>query len=179
MVNIVNYTYNIFVKVSSWMSYTEFVATMFPNLDKLSLSAAIRCVISHSKKSVLLLVDELMNSGGKKQGMDRIKGVIYQIGACLNSIPNLNVVTTTLNESAFSNENYYAHPVEWIKLPPAGLIESKSLFGDDANKSKALAQCISDCDGHFLSLETLKLLWDEVGRKGITFYELIRLLAVK
>lgn len=62
------------------MQFKDFVAQMRPLFKELSLALAIECIMAHSGKGVLLLIDEIMKSGGIKEDKDLINGAVTQIG---------------------------------------------------------------------------------------------------
>ncbi len=157
------------------MQFKDFVVHMRPLFKELSLATAIECVMEHSGKGMLLLVDELMKSGGGLEDKDLIKGKVSEIGKCLDTLTTrFNVVVTTLNMLATDKETKSGRKIGWIKLAPPTLDEALSLFGEDAIKSPILRQCISDCNGHHRSLETLKLVWDECKAKDYSYTMLIQ-----
>jgi len=158
------------------ISFAEFCTWMAPVFPFLHLTVAVKCVMLHSQKEgVLLLVDEVMKFEGKEVTVQK---VVRRIGACLDLLPTFNTVVTTLHKVAFIGEiQKTGRLIKWITLPPAKLMESKSLFGRAAIDNCGLAQCISDCNGHFRSLETLKVVWDKEGCPGISYSSLINKLA--
>jgi hypothetical protein len=158
------------------MLFNNFVAELHP-LSKLNLSVAITCIMKHSNKGVLLLVDEIMKPGGEKEDFDMINGRVSEIGKCLDTlITQFNVILTTLNMLATEKETKSGQLIRWITLTPPKLDDAISLFGDDAIYSPILRQCIADCNGHHRSLETLKGVWDEYKEKRYTYPMLIQQL---
>ena len=142
------------------MDFEDFVDQMRPLPNGLDLTVAIQCIMEHSDKGVLLLVDEIMKSGGVVEDILLIHEKVSQIGNCLNILATkFNVVLTTLNMQAMRIEG--SRKIGWIKLAPPTLEEATSLFGSDAAHSSILRRCIVDCNGHYHSLETLKVVWDE------------------
>jgi hypothetical protein len=149
------------------------VVQMRPLFKELTLTMAIRCIMEHSGKGVLLLLDKLMKSGGGKEDKFLIEEKVSEIGKCLDTLTTrFNVVVTTLNMLATDKES--GRKIVWIKLAPPTLDEALSLFGEDALKFRILQQCISDCNGHHRSLETLKLVWDECKEKDYSYTMLIQ-----
>jgi hypothetical protein len=132
------------------MPFNYFVDAMDPILDRLSLAVAIDCIMLHSGKGVLLLVDEVMKH-------DQPEKIVSAVTVCLDTLSvHFNAVITTLNEIAFHLETLSGRIIIWIELPPATLADAVSLF--DGDHSFALLQCIADCNGHFRSLEVLKVM---------------------
>jgi hypothetical protein len=82
------------------LAFDTFVDLMKPLFDQLSLPLAIHCVTKHSRKGVLLLVDEVTKSAC---GDNTVCNTILQIGNCLNtfSATQFNTVVTTLDPTAF------------------------------------------------------------------------------
>ncbi len=161
--------------IDDTMQFKDFVAQMHALANRLSLAIAIECVMEHSGKGVLLLTDELMKSGGDLKNTALIKGKVSQIGKCLDTLTTcFNAVVTTLNMVATDDETDSGRKTPLIHLSPPTLEEALSMFGEDAGKSPILRQCISDCNGHHRSLETLKLVWDECKEKGYSYTMLIQ-----
>ena len=80
------------------MPFQDFVDALDPVLGQLKLQCAIECVMTHSGKGVLLLVDEIM----KHKKADKI---VSAIGACLDTLSTqFNAIITTLNSVAFTTE---------------------------------------------------------------------------
>jgi hypothetical protein len=159
------------------MLFSDFVVQMqmHPLFAKLDLEMAIRCIMEHSNKGVLLLVDEIMKSGGDMDDNNLIKGKVTEIGKCLDTLTTrFNVVLTTLNTLATKKETSSGRFIDWITLAPPTLPEAVSLFGEDAVQSPVLRQCIADCNGHHRSLETLKVVWDEYKEKQYSYPMLIQ-----
>lgn len=155
--------------------FEDFVVQMRPLFKELTLTMAIRCITDHSSKGVLLLVDELMKSGGGKEDKVLIEEKVSEIGKCLDTLTTrFNVVVSTLNMLATDKETKSGRKIIWIKLAPPTLDEALSLFGEDALKFPILRQCISDCNGHHRSLETLKLVWDKCKEKDYSYTMLIQ-----
>jgi hypothetical protein len=153
------------------MQFKDFIAQMQPLLEGLDLMVAIECIMEHSKKGVLLLVDEIMKSGGDGN-LKLIRGRVSDIGNCLSMLPiDFNAILTTLNIIATKDDS--GRPIEWIALPPATLEEAMSLFGEDA-MDPILRQCIADCNGHHRSLETLKVVWEKNKLRRLTYPMLIQ-----
>lgn len=156
------------------MPFKDFVAQMGWWFNQLTLEVAIECIILHSKKGVLLLVDEIMKSGGEKDDLDLINGKVSQIGSCLDTLTTqFNTVLTTLNMLATEKETKYGRLIAWITLAPLTLYEATSLFGD-VSHFPILRQCIADCNGHKRSLETLKVVWEEFKDKEFSYPMLIQ-----
>lgn len=145
------------------MQFKDFVDQLEPLCEQLSLPVAIECVMAHSNKGVLLLIDEIMKSGGGSEDTKLINQRVSDIGSCLDTLTTqFNAVLTTLNIIVTTNATKPSgRPVSWIPLPPATLSEATSLFGRDTVKYPILRLCIADCNGHHRSLETLKMVWNE------------------
>ena len=157
------------------MQFKDFVAQMRPLFNELSLAVAIECIMEHSNKGVLLLVDEIMKSGGENENLKLINGRVSEIGKCLDMLTTqFNVVLTTLNMLATDRETKSGRMIGWITLAPPTLPEAVSLFGEDAVCSPVLRQCIADCNGHHRSLETLKVIWEETKLRRYTYPLLIQ-----
>lgn len=160
---------------SSALSFEDFVDQLQPLFEQLSLQKAVECVMAHSNKGVLLLVDEIMKSGGISEDIQLINQRVSDIGSCLNILTTkFNAVLTTLNMLVTSNATISSgRPICWIPLPPATSSEAQSLFGEDAIKYPALRLCIEDCNGHHRSLETLKVVWNEYKDANFSYPMLI------
>jgi hypothetical protein len=156
-----------FIKDLPFRTFVDILSHLIP---KIHLATAIECIMVHSNKGVLLLVDEVMKSGAAGK-------VVSIIGGCLDELTTkFNAVMTTLDTLAFQKEETDSgRKIKWVKLKPAKLSSAMSLFEDSA-KSPILAQCIADCNGHFRSLETLYLLWIEVKAQPLTYPALIKRL---
>ncbi len=184
-----------------------FIKALQDVLPFLTLSLAVQCISAHSKKGVLLLVDELLKSTALATRI-QLKHVVSQIGDCLDNFApsQFNTVVTTLNNIAFKGETDSGRIILWIKLSPATLAESIWVFLNRHARAKVindlpppmrlldlhlvlaaigvrllealgnpiLAQCISDCNGHFRNLESLKMLWDKPGSQRLSYLLLIR-----
>lgn len=134
---------------------------MPPFFKELNLSMAIQCILEHSKKPVLLLVDDIMKSGGDKEDLTLIQEKVTEICKCLDAHSvRFNAVLATSNILAMCKEQS-RRDIELISLPPLTLEEATSLFGDVDNIPPDLQQCIVDCNGHVVTLELLKLLWNK------------------
>lgn len=159
------------------MDFSEFVLVMEDAISRLSLSLAIKCIMAHSQKGCILCVDELLKSGGYRNNEVLINGVVSAIGGCLDTLPiTFNAIVTTLDATALTQEQIKSgRKINWVYLRPAKLDSALSLFGD-LTLSPVLVQCISDCNGHFRSLETLFVLWQEVEGKPLTYPTLIKRL---
>lgn len=157
------------------MLFEDFVAQMHPLFDQLSLSLVNRCIMEHSKKGVLLLIDEVMKSGGDNEDLNLINGRVSDIGKCLDTLTTqFNAVLTTLNMVATDKETKFGRLIGWITLAPPTLDQALSLFGEDICKYPILRQCIADCNGHHRSLQTLKLVWNEFKEENYTYTMLIQ-----
>jgi hypothetical protein len=142
---------------------------------KLTLSMAIDYIMEYSNKGVLLLVNEIMKSGGKEEDIVMINRVVALIGECLDILTTqFKVVITTLNLLATDKETKSGRLIEWIMLAPPLLHEATSLFGNDAIDSPILRQCIADCNGHYCSLEALKMVWNKYKEKQFSYPMLIQ-----
>ena len=158
------------------MDFKDFVVQMRPLFGQFTLRMAIKCIMEHSGKGVLLLADEIMQSGGEAEDPILIRGTVTGIGNQLNNMTTeFNAVLTTLNILAISNQG--SRYIGWIALAPPTLDEATSLFGSAAVQSFVLRQCIADCNGHYRSLETLKLAWDKHPDEQEHYSALIQTLA--
>ncbi len=158
------------------MQFEDFIAQLEPLHEKLSLRLAIECVMTHSNKGVLLLVDEIMKFGGVDEDTKLINQRISDIGGCLDTLTTrFNTVLTTLNIIVTTNATKPSgRPIHWIHLPPATWLEAISLFGEDIYKYPILRMCIADCNGHYRSLEALKLVWCDNILRPYTYPMLIK-----
>ncbi len=171
------------------VSFSRFVDVMQEHLgplfSELTLKCAIMCIAEHSKKGVLLLVDELLKA--EATALESVK----QIGICLDELTSsrFNAVITTLNLKVTVAELLSGRYFLWIPLLPAKYSEAIKLFQHviDEGKQKplslkrraslaALQQCIADCNGHFRSLEALWRLWGWVESEEPNYPQLIRQL---
>jgi hypothetical protein len=90
--------------------------------------------------------------------------VLTEIGKCLDGFTSLqfNAVITTLDTTPLSKmKTESGRPIAWNFLTPLSIAEAYQLF-PKANSVPQLRQCISDCNGHPRSLETLKLVCEEL-----------------
>lgn len=153
--------------------------------NRLTLRRAIECIAGHSKKGVLLLADELMKAE------PTVLETVKQIGTCLDELtPEVfNTVITTLNMKVTVGERLYGRDFLWIPLPPATDSEALELFQQLIDKEKrksvilveqrvlvAYLQCISDCNGHFRSLETLWRMWPRFKEEELSYSMMISLV---
>jgi len=126
----------------------------------------------YENKPVLLCVDELMKSPDPPK-------VLTAIGACLNQLKDFDAVVTTLNLSPFSNLATSARPIKLVWFSPIEFDNAVKLFenltlkfqnpNEEIKLSALLARmperrttieaCISDCNGHARTLETLATLF--------------------
>ena len=160
--------------ISDTMEFKEFVEAMHPVINNLYLTTAIKCIMEHSDKGVLLLVDEIMKSGQGDTALVHFK--VFAIAVCLDALTTrFNTVMTTRNMVAMRKESS-GRIIEWITLAPPSLDEATSLFGADAAHSPILRQCIADCNGHYRSLEALKLVWDKYKHRRTSYSGMIRAL---
>lgn len=107
------------------MLFNDFVVQMRPLFDQRNISLAIQCIMEHSQKGVLLLIDEIMKAGGEDPTL--IAGKVSEIGKCLDTLTTqFNAVLTTLNMLATEKEGRL---IGWITLAPPTLAQALSLFG--------------------------------------------------
>jgi hypothetical protein len=91
--------------ISDTMIFEDFVVQMRPLFKEFTLTMAIRCIMEHSGKGVLLLADKLMKFGGDLKNTALIKGKVSQIGKCLDTLTTcFNAVVTTLDMVATNDE---------------------------------------------------------------------------
>ncbi len=77
--------------------FSEFIEVLVDVFPSLTLERAIQCISAHSKKGVLLLVDELLKSTALAERI-KLRHVVSQLGNCLDNFTpsEFNVVVTTL-----------------------------------------------------------------------------------
>jgi hypothetical protein len=118
------------------MRFSDFIQALKDVLPVLTLERAVQCISAHSKKGVLLLVDELMKSAALAERI-KLRHVVSRLGDCLDNFSpsGFNIVVTTLNSVAFKNETESGRRIIWIRLRPATFKEGIFLFLDDHAKT--------------------------------------------
>jgi hypothetical protein len=123
-----------------------------------NLRKVVDCILVAvpEKTGILLTVDELIKSAGEKREYEsNIDSILSEIGYCLNSLSSTKFNTTvcTLDVKPFTRmQTLSGRPIDWIILSPLSYPTAVSLFPE---KTPALLQCISDCNGHPRSLQYL------------------------
>eukprot|EP00026_Physarum_polycephalum_P000476 Phypoly_transcript_00477.p1 GENE.Phypoly_transcript_00477~~Phypoly_transcript_00477.p1 ORF type:complete len:481 (+),score=53.06 Phypoly_transcript_00477:1147-2589(+) len=118
------------------MRFSDFIEALKDTLPTLTLERAVQCISAHSKKGVLLLVDELMKSTALAEWIE-LRHLVSQIGDCLDNFTpsEFNSVVTTLNNIAFKSETESGRRIIWIMLAPASFKEATFLFLNDQAKA--------------------------------------------
>jgi ribosomal protein L15 len=114
---------------------------------------------------VLLLVDELLKARSANNARSMVHLVLHCAGDALDEYGYFHAVVTTLDQVPVLQEfTASGRPIFWPTLPCATLQEAISLFMDKENQLPPLAvrQLISDCAGHFRTLELLAEVYSTV-----------------
>jgi hypothetical protein len=116
---------------------------------------ALKFISRRYDKPVLLCVDELMKSTNPKE-------VVSAIGSCLDQIENFDAVVSTLDIYPVTQEETDSkRKICWVKMTPLklehGLELFRSILSQAPGREVVIEACISDCNGHGRSLETLAL----------------------
>jgi len=151
---------------SNWWEFSKSAKDIAKSL---TLEKALNCITYASMQSlgVFLLIDELIkcNESNEKNssGLTNVDKVLSEIGACLNLFPSerFNCIVSTLDTRPIKRtQSASGRPIHWILLEPLSIVEARELF-EKYKHLLQLGQCISDCNGHPRSLETLKIVCEK------------------
>ncbi|KAF0351281.1 hypothetical protein F8M41_015383 [Gigaspora margarita] len=165
-----------------WYAFCEKFRNHFDSLDT---STAVKSIIHHSRKSVLLCVDETMRVlSDNNTNLESIKTLLYELykpyHALSASDSKFHFVVSTLDAI---NMWKTQRPINWIPLRRLALSESVELF-HEITKSLSdrrlfiIKKCIADCNGHPRTLEKFyQLLHDDIALNTDVYSSLIERLA--
>jgi hypothetical protein len=131
--------------------------------------AIVQSSLPKTHTGIFLGVDELIKAGGTGTAKDtRVADVLSSIGNALNVLRDFNALVTTLDQGPVLQEKAKSgRPILWIRLRRPSLSKVLTLFPEEFKTTYELRRCVSDCNSHFRSLETLYLVWLEDNRLGI------------
>ncbi|RIB18704.1 hypothetical protein C2G38_2036671 [Gigaspora rosea] len=159
------------------------------HFDSLDTSTAVQSIIHHSRKSVLLCVDETMRVlSGNNTNRESIKILLHELyepyHALSASESKFHFVVSTLDAiNMWQTQTKSDRPINWIPLRRLALSESVELF-HEVTKSLSdrrlfiIKKCIADCNGHPRTLEKFyQLLHDDIALNTDVYSSLIERLA--
>ncbi|CAG8570192.1 40706_t:CDS:2 [Gigaspora margarita] len=169
-----------------WNAFCKKFRNHFDSLDTLT---AIKSIIYHSGKSVLLCVDETMRVlSGNNTNLESIKTLLSELytpyHALSASESKFHFVVSTLDAiNMWKTQTDSQRPINWIPLRRLALSESVELF-HEITKSLSerrlfiIKKCIADCNGHPRTLEEFyQLLNDDIALNTDVYSSLIERLA--
>jgi hypothetical protein len=134
-------------------------AAAFGN-NETSLGKALDCVrTALPGTGIFLGIDELIKAAGPPSPLlDRVGIVLAAVGLALNQSEKFNAIVTTLDQGpVLQMLSSSGRLIKWVRLRRPTFVEVLQLFPGEL--APLLQRCISDCNGHFRSLEALYCTW--------------------
>ncbi|CAJ0845300.1 8105_t:CDS:2 [Entrophospora sp. SA101] len=152
----------------SWQNFCEKFKT---NFESLNIRTVVQSILYHSKKRVLLCIDEIMkilsgtDTNQKQAKVNKFLNHLYnpyqEFAKDKEELIKFNFILTTLDAVYVqSNMTDSGRQIEWIPLRRLEISESAELFNEvirslnlEENRLFVIKKCISDCNGHPRTLE--------------------------
>ncbi|GES92830.1 hypothetical protein GLOIN_2v1783590 [Rhizophagus clarus] len=164
--------------------------------DSLDILKTIKSIILHSGKSVLLCVDEIMKIDNENHSrvVNLLNSLYIPYKDLMTKEKVFKFIVSTLDAPLLRNTQTTAsgRPISWIPLRKLEFSESIALFSkfieelerlgqENADRVFIIKKCISDCNGHPRTLESLYSLLNgnETVLKTANFAAIIEMLINK
>ncbi|GBC00031.1 hypothetical protein RclHR1_37100001, partial [Rhizophagus clarus] len=148
------------------LSWNSFYIKFKGKFDSLDILTTIKSIILHSGKSVLLCVDEIMKIDNEDHSsvVNLLNNLYIPYKDLMLKEKVFKFIVSTLDASLLQDTQTTAlgRPISWIPLRKLEFSESTALFSkfieeleENADRVFIIKKCISDCNGHPRTLESL------------------------